>query len=269
MAETVVDSPETPKQDLPAMGFLQHLEELRRRIIYAAWFILLGFAACFYWSRDIFNLMERPILEALARNHLDQSIVYTNPLDTFNMSIKIGMVAGIFVASPFILYQLWAFIAPGLYRNERHYVLPFMASTIGLFASGGLFGYKIVYPAALGFFVDYGAKYAHLKPMITMNEYAGLFMTIELGLGVVFEMPVVIFFLALFGLITAKFMIKNFRYAVLLIFIIAGIICPTPDVMNMCIFASPMLVLYVISIGVAYLVHPQQRAKRKAKAGTP
>ncbi len=250
------------------MGFLQHLEELRRRIIYSAYFITIGFAACFYWSRDIFNLMERPILTALAAHKLDQSIVYTNPLDTFNMSVKIGLVAGIFAASPFILYQLWAFIAPGLYRAERRYVLPFMASTIGLFASGGLFGYKIVYPAALEFFVGYGAKYAHLKPMITMNEYTSLFMTIELGLGVVFEMPIVIFFLALFGLITAKFMVKNFRYAIFVIFVIAGIICPTPDVLNMCIFAAPMVALYVVSIAIAWWVHPQQRAKRKIGAGT-
>jgi len=245
------------------MGFLEHLEELRRRIIYSAYFIAIGFGVCFFFSRKIFNLMEQPIVDALSKAHLDTSIVYTNPLDTFNMSVKIGMVAGIFAASPFLLYQVWAFIAPGLYRNERRYVLPFMVSTIGLFVSGGLFGYKIVYPAALEFFIGYGAGYAHLKPMITMEEYTSLFMTIMLGLGVVFEIPIVVFFLALFGIVSPKFMIKNFRYAILGIFIVAGIICPTPDVMNMCIFAAPMVGLYIISIGIAWWVHPNRRKRSK------
>ena len=263
MADTVATPPPQTKSELPAMGFLDHLEELRRRIIYSAYFIAGGFAVCMFWSRRIFNLMEKPIVDALRDAKMDVSIVYTNPLDTFNMSIRIGMVAGIFAASPFLLYQLWAFIAPGLYKNERRYVLPFMVSTIGLFVMGGAFGYFVVYPEALKFFIHYGAGYEHLKPMITMNEYTSLFMTILLGLGVVFEIPIVIFFLALFGLISAKFMIKNFRYAILVIFIIAGVICPTPDVWNMCVFAAPMIFLYTISIVIAWWVHPSRRKRAK------
>jgi len=119
-----------------------------------------------------------------------------------------------------------------------------------------------VYPAALDFLIDYSSQFT---PMITINEYTTLFMTIVLGLGVVFEMPILVFFLALFGILSAGFMWKNFRYSILIIFIIAAIITPTTDIMNMCIFAAPMVILYLVSIGVAYLVHPKQRKKRELK----
>jgi sec-independent protein translocase protein TatC len=176
------------------------------------------------------------------------------------MYLKISLIMGIFVASPFVLYQVWAFIAPGLYKNERRYVAPFMFSTVGLFIAGGYFAYRMVYPAALDFLIDYSKQFT---PMITINEYTTLFMTIVLGLGVVFEMPILVFFLALFGILSAGFMWKNFRYSILIIFIIAAVITPTTDIMNMCIFAAPMIVLYLGSIGVAYFVHPKQRKKRE------
>ncbi len=137
-----------------------------------------------------------------------------------------------------------------------------MISTVGLFVAGGYFAYKLVYPAALDFLIDYSAQFT---PMITINEYTTLFMTIVLGLGVVFEMPILVFFLALFGILSAGFMWKNFRYSILIIFIIAAVITPTTDIMNMCIFAAPMIVLYLGSIGVAYIVHPTQRKKRELK----
>jgi sec-independent protein translocase protein TatC len=137
-----------------------------------------------------------------------------------------------------------------------------MVSTVGLFVAGGFFAYKLVYPAALDFLIDYSSQFT---PMITINEYTTLFMTIVLGLGVVFEMPILVFFLALFGILSAGFMWKNFRYSILIIFIIAAIITPTTDIMNMCIFAAPMVILYLVSIGVAYLVHPKQRKKRELK----
>jgi len=204
--------------------------------------------------------MQKPIQFALERHHLPTNLVYTNPTDPFNMYLKISLIVGIFVASPFVLYQVWAFIAPGLYKNERRYVAPFMFSTVGLFLAGGLFAYKMVYPAALDFLIGYSQQFT---PMITINEYTTLFMTIVLGLGVVFEMPILVFFLALFGILSAGFMWKNFRYSILIIFIIAAVITPTTDIMNMCIFAAPMIVLYLGSIGVAYFVHPKQRKKRE------
>lgn len=242
------------------MGFLEHLEEFRKRIIWSIVYIAAGFSVCYWWHDQIFSWMQAPIVFALKNHNLPTNLVYTNPTDPFNMYLKISLIMGIFVASPFVLYQVWAFIAPGLYKNERRYVAPFMFSTVGLFVAGGYFAYKMVYPAALDFLIDYSKQFT---PMITINEYTTLFMTIVLGLGVVFEMPILVFFLSLFGILSAGFMWKNFRYSILIIFIIAAIITPTTDIMNMCIFAAPMIVLYLGSIGVAYFVHPKQRKKRE------
>jgi sec-independent protein translocase protein TatC len=161
-----------------------------------------------------------------------------------------------------VLYQVWMFISPGLYRNEKRYAVPFMVSTITLFLSGGYFGYRIVYPRALDFLISFGKQFT---PMITIVEYTQLFLSIVLGMGLIFEMPVLVFFLAFMGIMSPEFMVKNFRYSILVIFIIAAIVTPTPDIVNMCVFAAPMLVLYGLSIGVAYVVHPKQRKAREEK----
>jgi sec-independent protein translocase protein TatC len=242
------------------MGFLEHLEELRKRIIWSIAFIGVGFGVCYWWHEDIFGWMKKPIVFALNNHHLPTNLVYLNPTDPFNMYLKVSLIVGIFAASPFVLYQVWAFIAPGLYKSERRYVAPFMFSTVGLFVAGGYFAYRMVYPAALDFLIDYSKQFT---PMITINEYTDLFMTIVLGLGLVFEMPILVFFLALFGIVSPGWMWRNLRYSILVIFIIAAIITPTTDIMNMCVFAAPMIVLYLVSIGVAYLVHPKQRKKRE------
>jgi sec-independent protein translocase protein TatC len=249
-------------EDLPSMGFLDHLEELRRRIIWSIVYVAAGFGVCYWFHEEIYNLMQKPIFTALKAHGLDQKLVYLNPTEPFNMYLKVALIGGIFVASPLILYQLWLFIAPGLYRHERRYVAPFLFSTVALFVAGGVFGYYMVYPAALDFLVGYGAQFS---PMITISEYTNLFMTIILGLGVVFEMPILVFFLALMGVISARWMWRNLRYSILVIFIIAAIITPTTDILNMCIFAAPMVFLYLGSIGIAYLVHPSRRNRKKAQ----
>lgn len=251
------------EQRMQSMSFLAHLEELRKRIIWSVLYIAVGFGACWYYAEKIFGYMQRPIMEALQRNHMSQTLVYLNPTEPFNIYLKVGLIAGIFVASPFVLYQVWAFISPGLYRHEKRYVLPFMFSTVFLFLAGGYFGYRIVYPAALDFLVGYGKQFT---PMITISEYTDLFMVIILGLGIVFEMPILVFFLALMGIVSAGWMWRNLRYSILVIFIIAAIITPTTDIMNMCVFAAPMIVLYILSIFVAWLVHPKRRKAAKAKA---
>ncbi len=247
------------QEKMSAMSFLEHLEELRKRIIYSVIAVGVGFMVCWNYAEKIYGYMQAPIMKALAQNHMDQKLVYLNPTEPFNMYIKIGLLAGLFVASPFVLYQLWAFIAPGLYRHEKRYVMPFMGLSVGLFVAGGVFGYFIVYPAALTFLIGYGKQF---QPMITIGEYTDLFLTIIAGLGVVFEMPILVFFLALFGIVSAKWMWNNLRYSILIIFIIAAILTPTTDIMNMCIFAAPMILLYLLSIGVAFMVHPTRRKKR-------
>jgi sec-independent protein translocase protein TatC len=255
-----------PKRDpMPTMGFLDHLEELRRRLVYSIAAVAVGFFACWWKVERIYEVMQRPIMNALKANGMSEKLVYLNPTEPFNLYLKIAALAGLFLTSPFVLYQVWMFISPGLYRNEKRYVVPFMASTIALFSAGGYFGYKVVYPQALGFLIHFGRQF---QPMITIGEYTSLFLSIILGMGLIFEMPILIFFLALMGIVSAGFMWKNFRYSILVIFIIAAIVTPTPDVLNMCIFAAPMIGLYAVSIGIAWLVHPKQRLARKEKQAT-
>ena len=262
MPEITASSDEDVPEQMPAMSFLEHLEELRKRIIYSILAVAAGFFLCWGYAERIFALMQQPIMIALKRNGMPEKLVYLSPTEPCTLYMKIGLMAGVFVAAPIILYQVWMFISPGLYRNERRYVIPFMCSTVFLFMAGGYFGYKLVYPQALEFLIGYGKQF---QPMITIGEYTDLFLTIILGLGAVFELPILVFFLSLMGVVTASWMWRNLRYSILAIFAIAAILTPTTDIMNMCIFAAPMVALYIISIGIAFLVHPKQRRARAAK----
>jgi sec-independent protein translocase protein TatC len=257
-------SPDSLQDHMPAMSFLEHLEELRKRIIYSLIAVTVGFFACWNYHEFIFRYVQRPVMEALQRNGMAEKLVYLNPTEPFNLYLKVAFLAGLFVTSPFVLYQVWLFISPGLYRNEKRYVLPFMFSTVFLFLGGGLFAYKMVYPAALNFLIDYGKQF---QPMITIGEYTDLFLTIMLGMGLIFEMPILVFFLSMMGIVSPRWMWHNVRYSILVIFIIAAILTPTTDILNMCLFAAPMVGLYIVSIGVAWIVHPTQRRARQARKG--
>jgi sec-independent protein translocase protein TatC len=266
MSDSAVATPtggEKPEA-MPTMGFLDHLEELRRRLVYSIGAVAVGFFVCWGYRERIYAFMQKPIMDALRANGMSDKLVYLNPIEPFNLYLKIAALAGLFLTSPFVLYQVWMFISPGLYRREKRYVVPFMVSTIALFTIGGYFGYRIVYPRALDFLIDFSKQF---QPMITIGEYTSLFLSIILGMGLIFEMPILIFFLALMGIVSAGFMWKNFRYAILLIFIVAAIVTPTPDVLSMCIFAAPMVALYAVSIAIAWFVHPSQRARREKRAG--
>lgn len=249
------------RAELPGMSLLEHLQELRKRLICSLLSIAVGFFVAYGFHLRIADLMIEPIMKAFAAHHLPTTkLVYLNPMDGFNFYLKIGLFGGIILASPFILYQVWLFIAPGLYQNEKRYLVPFMTATVGLFLTGAFFGYRYVYPGALEFLIGYSRQFT---PMVTIGEYTELFLTVILGLGIVFELPILVFFLALFGIVNSRWLWKNIRYAILIIFIIAGIITPTPDPLSMCLFATPMLMLYLISIGVAHMVHPDARNRRK------
>ncbi len=251
------------RAELPGMSLIEHLEELRRRLIHSALYLVVGFFIAYYFHDKIADLMQRPITVALARHHLNPQLVYLNPIEPFNFYLKLSFIGGAIFASPFILFQIWLFISPGLYRNEKRYVLPFMSATVGLFLAGAWFGYHYVYPGALDFLLGYGKQF---QPMVTISEYADLFTTVVLGLGASFELPILIFFLALFGIVSPRWLWKNLRYAILIIVIIAAAIAPTPDPFQVCVFAMPMLLLYLVGIGVAYLVHPARRDRKKQEA---
>jgi sec-independent protein translocase protein TatC len=250
-----------PESGGATMSFLQHLEELRRRIFLALLGVVVAFFACFAFADDIYGFMEKPLTATLKAHGLDQHLVYFNPIDPFNLYVKLGLICALFVASPWVLYQLWAFISPGLYPRERRFVIPFVLGTSTLFIAGGVFAYRYAFPLALDFLIGYAHRFT---PQININEYFDLFATVVLGLGLVFELPTLIFFLSLLGLVNARFLIRNFRYAVLIIFVLAAAITPTADITTMMVFAAPMLALYILGIGIAYLFGKDRRARRRA-----
>jgi sec-independent protein translocase protein TatC len=260
-AATELESPQAEPEQMPSMSFLEHLEELRTRIFHALIAIGIGMGICWWYHQQLFAYIQDPILEVLKPHGVNKLVVLT-PTEAFNLYLKVSALAGLFLTSPFVLYQVWLFISPGLYRREKKYVVPFLSSTVFLFVAGGYFGYRMVFPAALKWLIDIGGQFT---PMITVHEYTDLFLTVILGLGLVFEMPILTFFLALMGVISAGWMWRNIRYGILAIFVIAGALAPTPDISSMCIFAAPMLALYVVSIGVAWFVHPKQREARAAR----
>jgi len=253
---------EQEKRELGSMSLLQHIEELRRRLIYSLVAVGVCFGVGWYYADRIFARMSEPIKTALANHHYDTKLVVTSPTDAFNLYLKIGLLAGIFIASPVLLYQVWMFISPGLYRREKRFVFPFLFVSVGLFLSGGVFGFKIVYPVALDFLIGYSKDF---QPMMLAHSYTDLFLTIILGLALIFELPIVIGFAAMMGVVSARFLFKHIRGAVFLCFVIAAVLTPTTDIMNMTIYAAPMILLYVGSIGIAWFVHPDQRRKRREK----
>ncbi len=245
------------------MSFLEHLEELRQRLLRSIVSIVVAAGVCFYFADDIYGYLARPLTDTLRALNLSDKLVYTNPVDPFNLYIKLSIVSGLFLASPFVLWQLWLFISPGLYRHEKRYVLPFVFLTSSLFISGGFFAYKLAFPAALRFLVGYGHRF---QPMVTINEYMDLVITIIVAVGLVFELPVVILVLSIFGIVTPRFLWKNFRYAVLITAILAAGIVPSPDMATVFVVWVPLVGLYVLSIGLSWLVYQK---KKRARAHEP
>ncbi len=247
----------TERAELPGMSLMEHLDELRKRIIRSFIFLILGSGVAWGFRHIFVGYIKAPL------SSIGKALVFPHPMDPLNFNLQVSLVAGAILASPFILYQVWLFIAPGLYQKEKRLVVPFMAATVGLFLAGAAFGYYWVLPGALKILIiDFGHDFT---PMITIDDYTGFFLSIILGLGISFELPVLIFFLALFGIVTPRFLWRNIRYAILAVFLVAAIICPSPDPWTMCIYAIPMLALYLLGIGVAWWVHPARRKAKEAK----
>jgi sec-independent protein translocase protein TatC len=252
--------PEEEELSGKQMSFLEHLEELRQRLLRSILSIIIGFAVCFYFADNIYGYLAKPLTDTLRALHMSDKLVFTNPIDPFNLYIKLAVVAGLFLASPYVLWQLWLFISPGLYRHEKRYVWPFVLLTSGLFICGGLFAYKLAFPKALRFLLTFGHRF---QPMVTINEYFSIAMTIIVGVGLVFELPVIILVLSLFGIVTPKFLLRQLRYAVLLTAIAAAAIAPTPDMATLFILWIPLVGLYILSIGLSWLVYMRKKWKQK------
>lgn len=237
------------------MSFLDHLEELRKRIINSLIGVGVAFVVCYWFKDALYQAVQRPINKAGI-----SSLVASTVTEGFNLELKLSVMAAIFLASPFVLGQVWLFISPGLYKHERRYALPFIFFSSLLFVVGGLFGYFVAFPYALQFLLEW-EKNMGLTTLINVSEYFDLFIMVELGLAIIFEIPAVIFVLSRIGLVSGPFLLRNTRYAVLVAFVVAAIITPTTDVPNMMMMAGPMIVLYLLGVVVAYVFGKKRRTE--------
>jgi sec-independent protein translocase protein TatC len=248
-------SPSEPENESGKMSFLEHLDELRKRLVHVAVYIAVGFLACWFFHRQIYDFLAIPITRLLPPG---TKLAYTNVTDVFTLYMKVSLLAGLFLTLPLCLYEVWKFIAPGLYRKEKKYVVPFLVSSMVLFLSGAAFCYYIVLPAAFKFLIELGASF---MPVIKIDEYLDLTNMMLLGFGLIFEMPVIIAFLSIFGLVSANFLWSKFKYSMVGIVVLAAIISPTGDAFNLMIWSAPMVLLYIISIGVAAIFGRRRKAK--------
>jgi sec-independent protein translocase protein TatC len=242
------------------MSFLEHLDELRKRIVRSCLAIAAGILVTFAFIQPIFDFILAPTRRALPPG---VKLIYTQPGEAFSLYITVAMIAGVVVASPFIMYQVWMFIAPGLYSNEKRMAVPFVLFTTVGFVAGAAFNHFVAFPFMMAFFASFNT--ADLAFMPRLEDTFGLYSKMLVGMGIVFQMPAVVFFLAKMKLISARFLAGHFKYAFLIIFIVAAVITPTGDMMTQTIFAAPMVGLYVLSIAIAWVVGP----KRKADDDTP
>lgn len=243
------------------MSFFDHLEELRTRLIRAVIAILIGFGICIGFKERLYNILADPILKLLPK---DASLVFTSLPDPFFIHLKVAFVVGLFIAFPFVLYQLWLFIKPGLLEHERKLALPAVIIATLLFYGGASFAYFVVFPAAFSFFLGYETTV--LKPMISIKEYVSLVALLMLAFGAVFETPVLIVFLGLMGVVDSAFLKKGRRYFVVLAFIIAAILTPTPDVINQVLMAVPMLIFYELGIQILVIFEKKRKKREAAEA---
>ena len=242
------------------MTFLEHLEDLRKRIFYSLIAIIVAVIPAAIFSKDIFTILARPLTMYLPPG---QKLAFTTLTAPFVLYMKVAFLTAAFLATPVIFLQLWYFVAPGLYRKEKKYVWPFVIFTTGFFIIGALFGYFLVFPYACRFFLQIGKDF---QAIITVDQYFSLILKLLLGIGAVFETPTLIFFLSRMGIVTSRWMLKNFKYAILAVFIIAAVITPTPDPVNQTILAVPMLALYVLGILIAFLFGKERKERRARKA---
>ena len=230
------------------MSFLEHLDELRKRLVYTVYGILGGFIIAFGFIRYIFEFIMVPLQEVLPPGG---KLIYTEPGEAFFLYMKMAALAGLLLAMPILVSQIWKFIAPGLYTHERKWAIPFVAFTSIFFLGGALFSHFVVFRLAWSFFAGFSTDYMDFMPKIA--PVFSLYVKMLLAMGIVFQLPTLVFFLAKLGLVTPKFLIKNTKYAILIIFIIAAILTPSADPVTQTAMAAPMIVLYGISIGIAWV----------------
>jgi sec-independent protein translocase protein TatC len=252
--------PEPPGEDgddegMARMSFLEHLEELRKRLLLAIGGIGVAFVFSLLFSDQLWYVVRQPATTALTHLGINPPVLHQfSPMDVFQIIwMKLPILSAVFISSPWILYQVWAFIAPGLYKRERRWAVPFVVSSAGLFIVGGLFAYFIAFRYGLEFLLGLGIPQG-ITPTISVTEYYDLFVDVMLAVGIIFEIPVLLFLLTLIHVASPAFLVRHSRYAILAIVILAAVITPTGDVFNLALFATPMIILFYIGIFASYLL---------------
>lgn len=240
--------PSDLKEEGHGLPLHEHLIELRQRLIYSFIALAVGFGVAYYFIDPIFDAVVMPLKKVLSK---DSDVIFVAYSEGFFAYLKLAFVCGIFLSSPVILYEIWAFIAPGLYSHEKRIILPLAFISSLCFIGGGVFGYFVVFPAAFGFFAGYSG--AGLKLMPNITEYLSFAIHLLLAFGLAFELPVFMLFLGMMGIVRAEWLRKWRRYAILIAFIVAAILTPTPDVVNQILMAVPLVVLYEFGILLVWM----------------
>lgn len=251
------DEGDDDEDDMARMSFLEHLDELRTRLLRALGGLVAVYVVCIAFAPDLLAFVLTPFYAAVnaitTPDGTAIKVISTRPLEQFQVQyIKVPLIAAVFIGSPWLMFQAWQFIAPGLYKREKRWAVPFIFTTASLFILGGLFCYFVALRVTLQFLLT--VSIGQVEPYISVNEYLNTFIILEIGLGLVFQLPVLIFFFTLLRLTTPRFLLRNVRYAVLIMFVIAAIITPTGDPLTMTLFAGPMILLYFVGIGASWLL---------------
>lgn len=236
------------------MSFLEHLDELRRRLVAAAISLAIGTAVAVFFIDRIFEFIMRPLYEKLPEG---SRLIYTEPTEAFFLKLKIALLAGLVIGAPLIMGQLWLFIAPGLYVREKRFALPFIVMASVFFVGGTAFNHYVLFPVAWVFLAGFSTDYMMFMPRIA--PVFSLYAMLAVAMGLIFEMPAVILVLARMGLVTAGFLWRHVKYAILIIFVAAAVITPTGDPMTQALMAGPMVALYLASIVLAWIFGKRRR----------
>jgi sec-independent protein translocase protein TatC len=237
--------------------FMSHLEELRKRLIICAISVGVGFVIAYIFSEHLFQLLVLPLRDVMPEG---DKLIFTNLPEMFFAYLKVAFIAGVLASAPVIFYQLWLFVAPGLYQKERKYLFPFVVSSTFLFVGGALFGYFVVFPFGFKFFIGFANDY--VKALPSVKQYFSFSIKLLFAFGLVFELPVVIFFLAKIGVVTTATLRKKRKYAILLTFVLAAILTP-PDVITQCMMALPLIILYEVGILVAAIAQKRKQEREE------
>jgi sec-independent protein translocase protein TatC len=248
------DDQEPASDDGGKMSFLDHLDELRRRIVYSLIAVGVGFGVAFYFIDDLFSFIMLPMQQLLAAG---QTLTYIDPTEAFVLEIKIGLMAGLILASPVVFMQVWLFIAPGLYSHEKKLAIPFVLMSTFFFVGGAAFSHYQVFPIVWQFLASFTREFLTFTPRV--ETAFSMYLRLILAMGLTFQLPTIVLFLARMGMITPRFMIKNFKYAVMIIVILAAVLSPDPGGVGMLAMGGPIVILYIFSIGLAWVFGKKRR----------